>query len=78
MKQNGSEIPMYCPVCTRGKVFVAANQEEAERIRLLKPEEASGASGFTKCRVCGSQVGVKFKGQDSKSYLIPLLGIARA
>ena len=73
MKQK-SEVAMYCPVCTKGKVIVAASQEEADRIRLLGPQNSEMASYFTKCRSCGSQVGVAFQRQDTESVKIPFLG----
>lgn len=77
MKQK-SEVAMYCPVCTRGKVFVAASQEEAERIRLWGPQDAGRASYFAKCQTCKSQVGVEFQGQDSETTPISVIGTVSA
>lgn len=56
-----SDVAMYCPVCSKGKIMIAVNRREAERIRLLGPRDADRASCFTKCRSCGSQIGVEFQ-----------------
>lgn len=69
-----SEIAMYCPVCTKGKVIVAANQREAERIRLVRPQNADRASCFTKCRSCGSQIGMEFQRTEPETTQIPIIG----
>lgn len=78
MKQKSQEVAMYCPVCAKGKVIVAANRREAERIRLIGPRETGKAVCFTKCRSCGSQIGVVLCGEKQEPVLLPTIGVVNA
>ena len=70
MKGNKG-VALYCPVCSRGKVVVAADRQQAGKIRLHPPSEAENVVCFAKCGVCGNQIGVSFSGKDLRngSYL---------
>lgn len=66
-----SEVAMYCPVCTKGKVIVAANQREAERIRLVRPQNADGPRASPSAGPVGHRSAWNFKGRNPKQRRSP-------
>ncbi len=69
MKQQKG-VAMYCPVCSRGKIIIAASYQQAQNIHLHPPSDADSAVCFTKCRLCGNQIGVSF--QEAQKYQEPI------
>ena len=76
MKRNNG-VAMYCPVCLRGKIIIAASYQQAQNIHLYPPSDSGNAVCFTKCRLCGNQIGLSFQEvqENQEEVQIPLLKI---
>ena len=60
-KMPTDRIPVYCPLCSKGRIIDAATTANLSCITLYSPLQADLADWFSKCPKCGEQIGLSFK-----------------
>ena len=70
-RKNCDSMGIKCPICSKGKLLIAANTANIDRLEFCSTKDENKAEWFLKCPRCRNQVGFRIK---ELAALAPAIG----